>query len=178
MNRTIKLTCPKEEGKRYFSKADHGYENNLNISFNNNVVFKNINDAEELLPITESKHVEMSDDSPSKLVLDYDIKFNASTEKVIVKFTIDPATNVINTMFDRKNFVGGSENLIEDYYVKLQINDNVSMLDKEFHKGDFKQVNLAHPIIAQQPIDIKLESKKAFEGNNNITYDQIEIRIE
>ena len=57
MNRTIRLTCPKEDGKRYFSKADHGYENNLNISFNNNVVFKNINDAEELLPITESKQV-------------------------------------------------------------------------------------------------------------------------
>ena len=178
MNKTLILTCPKEDGKRYFSKAQHGYENNLNISFNNNVVFKNINDAEEMLPITDSKQVEMSNEMPSKLVLDYDIKWTSSSEKVIIGFVIDPATNVISTTFDRKNFVGGSEDLLEDYYVKLQINDQESMLDKEFHKGDFKKVLLSHPAIVGQPIIIKLESKHAFKNDNNITYDQIELRIE
>ena len=178
MNRTLIVTCPKEQGKRYFSKAQHDYENNLNISFNNTEIFENMNDAEEMLPFSQQRQIEMLMEVPNTLLLNYDIKFSGITEKETVKFIIDPTTNSMTTVFDRKHYVEGSENLSDEYEIKLQINNHVSYLDKEFHEGDNKRVQFVHPVICGNPINIKLESKKTFQDSEDVTYDQIEIRIE
>jgi hypothetical protein len=46
MRKIFSVSCPKEEDKRYFSKAIHKYKNNITVKFNDEVLFDNIDDAE------------------------------------------------------------------------------------------------------------------------------------
>ena len=57
MNKIFTLRCPKEDNKQYFSLEKHQYQNNLTVMVNDMVVFENINDAEENLPIVLSDQV-------------------------------------------------------------------------------------------------------------------------
>ena len=47
MRKVFAVHCPKEEDKRYFSKALHKYKNNITVKFNDDVLFDKIDDAEE-----------------------------------------------------------------------------------------------------------------------------------
>ena len=57
MNKIFTLRCPKEDNKQYFSLEKHQYKNNLTVMINDAVVFENINDAEENLPLLMSDQI-------------------------------------------------------------------------------------------------------------------------
>ena len=75
MNKIFTLRCPKQHDKRYFSLAQHQYKNNLSVVVNDHVLFKNIDDAEENLPITLSDQILFDTQSINVISLIYDIKF-------------------------------------------------------------------------------------------------------
>jgi hypothetical protein len=177
MNKLFILTCPKQEDKRYFSFAEHQYQNNLTVLFNNNTLFENINDAEENLPIAMSHQIFFDMRAINTISLIYDIKFGEQTEKTNVDFLFDPISSICSVSLERKNYVIGSEKLTDDYKITLSINNQKYFFDKDFHKEDVKKISLQTYINLELPVDIKLESKKVFEHSNKITYDQIELEI-
>jgi hypothetical protein len=178
MNKIFTLRCPKEHGKRYFSLAQHQYKNNLSVVVNDHVLFKNIDDAEENLPITLSDQILFDTQSINVISLIYDIKFGTVEEKTEVDFIFDPNSSVCTAKFNRKNFVVGSEKLTDEYKITLTMNDQTHTLDKTFHQGKNKTVSVQNFMDLDLPIKIKLESKKQFENQSDITYDQLEFEIQ
>ena len=73
MNKIFTLRCPKEDNKQYFSLEKHQYKNNLTVMINDAVVFENINDAEENLPLLMSDQILFDSDSVNVVNLIYDI---------------------------------------------------------------------------------------------------------
>ena len=178
MNKTFVLRCPKDKDKRYFSFEKHQYKNNLTVMVNDVVVFENIDDAEEKLPIVLSDQVLFDPDSVNTVSLMYDISFGDIKEKTDVDFVFDSNSSICTTKFHRKNFVKGSEKLTDHYQVKLKVNDQTHTLDKTFHQGDTKNISVQNFVDMDLPITVSLESKKQFEDSDNITYDQLEFEIQ
>ena len=58
------------------------------------------------------------------------------------------------------------------------MNDQTHTLDKTFHQGKNKTVSVQNFMDLDLPIKIKLESKKQFENQSDITYDQLEFEIQ
>jgi hypothetical protein len=177
MNRLLILNCPKQEDKRYFSFAEHQYQNNLTVLFNNNALFENIDDAEENLPIVMRHQISFDMHATNTICLIYDIKFGKQREKTDVDFLFDPINSICTINLERKNYVIGSEKLTGDYKITLSINNQKYFLDKDFHKGDLKKLSLQTYVDIKLPIYIELESKKVFEHSDKITYDQIVLKI-
>jgi hypothetical protein len=178
MNKIFTLRCPKEKGKNYFSLEKHQYKNNLTVMINDAVVFENINDAEENLPLTLSDQILFDSDSVNSVSLIYNISFGEIKEKSEVDFVFDSNSSICTTNFNRKNFVQGSEKLTDQYCVTLKINDQTHTLDKTFHKGETKKISVQNFVDMSLPITVSLESKKQFEDSNDITYDQLEFEIQ
>ena len=128
MNKIFTLRCPKEDNKQYFSLEKHQYQNNLTVMVNDIVVFENINDAEENLPIVLSDQVLFDPNSVNTISLIYNISFGDIKEKTDVDFVFDSNSSICTTKFNRKNFVEGSEKLTDEYQVKLKV------IPQGFHK--------------------------------------------
>ena len=92
---------------------------------NGNLKFENINDAEENLPCNKQGVIDLLEDLPSTILLDYDITMDKTKEKCSVEFVLNPMVDMIHTTIKRDNFVEGSENLSDEYQVQLQVNDHV-----------------------------------------------------
>ena len=58
------------------------------------------------------------------------------------------------------------------------MNDQTHTLDKTFHQGKNKTVSVQNFMDLDLTIKIKLESKKQFENQSDITYDQLEFEIQ
>jgi len=180
--RTITVICPKEQGKKYFSSKEHHYSNNLNIYLNDNLLFENINDAEENLPITLKKDIEIDYNTVNILKFNYNIKFKyPSKELVDVVYKFEPIDNQyhsIKTEINRHNYVLGSEQLDDRYKVTFNINEHTHTFGKNYHQGETKNINFFDKInLQQQGILISIESKKTFENTKNIIFDQIRLEL-
>ena len=124
MRKVFAVHCPKEEDKRYFSKALHKYKNNITVKFNDDVLFDKIDDAEENLPINKHCVLDIMEEVPSTVSLDYDITIGDIKEQSTVEFVIDPIVDMIHAKIHRKNFVEGTQNLSDDYCVTLTVNEH------------------------------------------------------
>lgn len=178
MNKIFTLRCPKEKDKHYFSFEKHQYKNNLTVMVNDDVLFENINDAEENLPLLMSDQILFDSNSVNTVNLIYDISFGDKKEKTDVEFVFDSNSSICSTSFHRKNFVEGSEKLSDQYVVTLTVNDQIHTLQKDFHQGETKKIIVQNFIDMDLPIHIKLESKKVFVDSSDITYDQLEFEIQ
>jgi hypothetical protein len=178
MNKIFTLRCPKETGKRYFSLEKHQYKNNLTVMINETVLFENINDAEENLPVLMTDQILFDSNSVNTVNLIYDISFGNIKEKTDVEFVFDNNSSICTTIFNRKNYVEGSEKLSDDYVITLTVNNHQTLISKEFHQGETKRISVQNFIDMDLPIHIKLESKKAFVDTKDITYDQLEFEIQ
>ena len=178
MNKIFTLRCPKEDNKQYFSLEKHQYKNNLTVMINDAVVFENINDAEENLPLLMSDQILFDSDSVNVVNLIYDISFGDTKEKTEVDFVFDSNSSICTTTFNRKNFVEGSEKLTDDYGVTLTVNDQTHKLDKTFHQGETKKVSVQNFVDMDLPITVALESKKQFTNCADVTYDQLVFEIQ
>ena len=94
MRKVFAVHCPKEEDKRYFSKALHKYKNNITVKFNDDVLFDKIDDAEENLPINKHCVLDIMEEVPSTVSLDYDITIGDIKEQSTVEFVIDPIVDM------------------------------------------------------------------------------------
>ena len=101
MNKIFTLRCPKEDNKQYFSLEKHQYQNNLTVMVNDMVVFENINDAEENLPIVLSDQVLFDPNSVNTISLIYNISFGDIKEKTDVDFVFDSNSSICTTKFNR-----------------------------------------------------------------------------
>jgi len=178
MNKIFTLRCPKESNKQYFSLEKHQYKNNITVMINDAVVFENINDAEENLPIVMNEQILFDSNSVNTVDLIYDISFGDIKEKTEVGFVFDSNSSICTTHFNRKNFVEGSEKLTDEYKITLKINDQTHTIDKSFHQGDTKNISLQTFVDMDLPITVSLESKKQFKNSDDITYDQLEFDIQ
>ena len=175
MRKVFAVHCPKEEDKRYFSKALHKYKNNITVKFNDDVLFDKIDDAEENLPINKHCVLDIMEEVPSTVSLDYDITIGEIKEQSTVEFVIDPIVDMIHAKIHRKNFVEGTQNLSDDYCVTLTVNEHEQKFGKDFHMGKTKTLKFSLPVDVKDVINIKLESKKVFKDDPSITYDTIEL---
>lgn len=175
MRKVFAVHCPKEEDKRYFSKALHKYKNNITVKFNDDVLFDKIDDAEENLPINKHCVLDIMEEVPSTVSLDYDITIGEIKEQSTVEFVIDPIVDMIHAKIHRKNFVEGTQNLSDDYCVTLTVNEHEQIFGKDFHMGETKTLKFSLPVDIKDVINIKLESKKVFKDDPSITYDTIEL---
>jgi len=178
MNKIFTLRCPKEDNKQYFSLKKHQYKNNLTVMINDAVVFENIDDAEENLPLLMTDQILFDSDSVNVVTLIYDISFGDIKEKTEVDFVFDSNSSICTTTFNRKNFVEGSEKLTDEYDVTLTVNDQTHKLDKTFHQGDTKKVSVQNFVDMDLPITVALESKKQFTDSADVTYDQLVFEIQ
>ena len=178
MNKIFTLRCPKEDNKQYFSLEKHQYKNNLTVMINDAVVFENIDDAEENLPLLMSDQILFDSDSVNTISLIYDISFGDVKEKTEVDFVFDSNSSICTTTFNRKNFVEGSEKLTDDYGITLTVNDQMHKLDKTFHQGETKKVSVQNFVDMDLPITVALESKKQFTDSADVTYDQLVFEIQ
>ena len=178
MNKIFTLRCPKETDKQYFSLEKHQYQNNLTVMVNDMVVFENINDAEENLPIVLSDQILFDSNSVNTISLIYNISFGDIKEKTDVNFVFDSNSSICTTKFNRKNFVEGSEKLTDEYQVKLKVNDQTHTIDKTFHEGATKNISVQNFVDMDLPITVSLESRKQFTDSDDITYDQLEFEIQ
>jgi hypothetical protein len=180
--RTITVICPKEQEKSYFSFKKHHYSNHLNIYLNNNLLFEGINDAEENLPITLKKNIDIDYNTVNILKFNYNINFkNSSKELVDVEYKFEPIDNqyhYIKTEINRHNYVLGSEQLDDDYKVTININEHTHIFGKNYHQGETKNINFFDKInLQQQGLTISLDSKKTFQNNTETTFDQIRLEL-
>ena len=178
MNKIFTLRCPKEHNKKYFSFEKHQYQNNLTVMVNDVVVFENIDDAEENLPIVLSDQILFDPNSVNTISLIYNISFGDKQEKTDVDFVFDSNSSICTTKFNRKNFVEGSEKLTDEYQVKLKVNDQTHTIDKTFHEGATKNISVQNFVDMDLPITVSLESRKQVTDSDDITYDQLEFEIQ
>src|SRR6056300_143408 len=178
MNKIFTLRCPKEDNKQYFSFKKHQYKNNLTVMINDAVVFENIDDAEENLPLLMTDQILFDSDSVNVVNLIYDISFGDIKEKTEVDFVFDSNSSICTTTFNRKNFVEGSEKLTDNYDVTLTVNDQTHKLYKTFHQGETKKVSVRNFVDMDLPITVALESKKQFTDSVDVTYDQLIFEIQ
>jgi hypothetical protein len=180
--RTITVICPKEQGKKYFSFKEHHYSNNLNIYLNDNLLFENINDAEENLPITLKKNINIDYNIVNLLKFNYNINFkNSIKELVDVVYKFEPTDNqyhFIKTEINRHNYVLGSEHLDDSYEVTFNINEHTHTFGKNYHQGETKNINFFDKInLQQQGLLISIDSKKTFQNTKDTTFDQIRLEL-
>jgi hypothetical protein len=178
MNKIFTLCCPKAEDKHYFSCKKHQYKNNLTVLVNDDVLFENINDAEENLPIILQDQIPFDSYNINTVSLLYDISLGDVKEKTEVTFVFDGNSSICTTNFFRKNFVQGSDKLTDQYCIRLCVNGQQHLLDRSFHQGDIKQVSVQNFVDMDMPISVELESKKQFTDSMDITFDQLEFKIQ
>ena len=66
-------------------------------------MFDNIDDAEENLPINKHTVLDIMEEVPSTISLDYDIKIGDVSEQSTVEFVLDPLVEMVHTKIHRKN---------------------------------------------------------------------------
>lgn len=170
----IKVTCPKEQGKRYFDTQLFRYSNSMNIYFNEELLFANINDVEENLPIYLEKEVDINFKVDNILKVEYNIRIGDIVEYADVVHTINEEEVVTNIV--RKNHVKKSNGLTDDYKITFDINNNQTYFGKEYHQGSTKNITFSNRY--KLPLDIQWYSKKQFTFMQGVFWDHIHIRIE
>lgn len=167
MHSTIKITCPKEDGLRYFTRKDQGYQNNLSVILNDKILFSNIDDCEENLPIVLEQQCDLKDHN--NLVFDYDITFH-DTIKERAKIVFEISKDITLIKIIRENYVEGADEL-DEYLITFQINDNTFYIDKDFHNGDQKNLEFSSP--TEYPFYARWSTKKTFKKGKTTWFDDL-----
>jgi hypothetical protein len=184
MNKLIKLTCAKDNDKRYMSLKQDNYVNNINIYYNKQKIFKNINDAEENLPINLDAPILYDNNIENVFEIDYDIKFFNLNERAKIIWKIKPINPVSKIFYKsdlqliRLNDVKGIENLSDQYRVTLKINEYTHIIGKEFYQENNKVMTFENTINATDYFYFSVETKKVVMNNPEIKYDQLKLEIQ
>lgn len=179
MNRTVRITCPKDADKRYMSMLLHNYINKIDVYHNSEKIFSNINDAEENLPIIKHAEINFVDNQPNIFEFNYYIRFNGVEEYAKIKWSIKPINYLSQShvQITRYEPVQGSNKVSDDYMITVSTNQHVYHVGKEYHEGASKVINLKDLIDAGGYCRLMVQTKKVFDNTKDITYDQLQFEI-
>tara|TARA_R110000868_G_scaffold67529_1_gene200307 strand:+ start:2573 stop:3103 length:531 start_codon:yes stop_codon:yes gene_type:complete len=170
----ITLECPKDPGKKYFCKKFFKYSNSMNLYFNNVLLFGDIDDAEEKLPLKFAADVDVDFKVDNVFKLEYNIRIGHIEEYAQVYNKLSNQTCTTNIY--RNNYVQGSNTLSEDYKITFDVNGRQQHFGTDWHKGDSKHVEFDLPY--NLPLSIQWYSMKRFTNMPGTTWDHIIIRME
>jgi hypothetical protein len=178
MNRTVRITCPKEFNKKYMSRQYDNYINKLDVYHNAQKIFDNIDDAEENLPIILEKSIVF--DNINVFEFNYDIKFHSVEEQAKIIWSLKPHHFYLyqsHVQLIRLNSVQGSEHVSDDYCITVKCNQHTHSVGKEYHQGQHQNINFEDLIDANGYCCFSVETKKVFDNTSAITYDQLQFEI-
>jgi hypothetical protein len=179
MNKIIKLTCLKDRDKKYMSAQNDNYINKLDVYYNTQKIFANINDAEENLPIILEKSIVYDAKHTQMFEFNYFIRFHSVEEYAKIKWTIKPVNYLHESHIQllQLNHVKGSENLSDDYCITVRCNQHIYKLGKEYHQGVNKAINFRDLINVNGYCCFSVETKKVFKNSPITTYDHLQLEI-
>lgn len=165
----LKIFFPKETDRKYFSKEHQGYSNNLSILIDNSLLFSNIDDAEENLPLEYRADIDLQ----KTLEFRYDIIFGDGTkESAQITFMF---SNDCQVTIHRPNYLIGSEKL-DVYDVKFNLNGTMYHIGSEYHQDDSKTLNLQGAL--SNPFQARWSTRKSFVGSQHIYWDDVVLELE
>jgi hypothetical protein len=168
MYKKFQLTCPRDHEKRYFSWEHQHYKNNLTVKLNNTVLFANINDCEENLPITFKIDIAWSN-SGNIVEFDYDINMHEVKEfaTIALKFSDQKVTLEVC----RPLPVPGAEHY--EFSARFRINDRELCLGKEYHQGHQKKIMQIFPFELDQPFMARWSCRKRPQSSTTVYHDDL-----
>jgi hypothetical protein len=162
MHRRLTISFPKDLDRKYFSKEHQGYANNLCVLVDNKLLFSNIDDAEENLPLTYQADIDLY----KTIEITYDIMFGDGTkESASITFEFSDQCHV---HVHRPNYLKGSDNL-DQYDVTFDINGNIYQIGPEYHQGDSKTLDMQGTLTL--PFRARWSTKKSFIGGRYVYWD-------
>lgn len=179
MNRTLRITCPKDPDKHYMSLLQHNYINKIDVYHNLEKIFSNINDAEENLPIVKETQINFANNQLNIFEFNYYIRFQGVEENAKIKWSIKPINYLSQShiQITRYEPVHGNEKVSDDYMITIGCNQHVYHLGKEYHQGSSKVIDLKDTIDANGYCRLIVQTKKVFDNTSDITYDQLQFEI-
>ena len=179
MNRTVRITCPKDLNKRYMSRQHDNYINKLDVYHNTQKIFTNIDDAEENLPIILEKSIVLDKNIINVFEFHYDIKFHSVEEQAKIIWSLKPINYLYQSHVQliRFNSVQGSEHVSDDYCITVKCNQCTHTVGKEYHQGQNQNINFKDLIDASGYCCFSVQTKKVFDNTSVITYDQLQFEI-
>ena len=174
MPKRIRVNFPKESNKKYFSFKNENYKNDINVYVNDTIIFPHINDAEEFLPISLDDVLNLDENKENIVKFAYEVSFGTVNEKVDLIFKLK-TNGVCETNICRYNFVEGSEKLTDDFLITFVVNDQITLIGKEYHEGN--TANITFDNYYTYPLKINWSSKIPFTDTTNY-WDETELRLE
>jgi hypothetical protein len=138
MYKKIKLIFPKDQGKSYYSRKRQNYKNQLSVKINDQLIFKDIDDCEENLPMILEKYFS-SQKNQNIIEFDYDITFDFGI-KEYVKITFYITDKECRVKIYRPLFV--KESIGVEFSAYFIVNGNKIMIGEEYHHGDEKTLEM------------------------------------
>ncbi len=172
MSYKVTIDCPRDPSKKYFCRKLFKYSNKLDIYLNSTLLWKNINDVEERLPISLSKDVDIDFLVDNTFRFVYNISINGTKECAEVQHCL--SKDHVHTKIIRHNYVHGSDTLEDDYTITFDVNGSKQNFGKEYHKGDTKLLKFTNKYSI--PLVIQWYSVKNFPGMPE-THDHIILNI-
>ena len=169
----LKINFPRALDKEYFSFEKQRYVNDLSIYINDAMLVSHINDAQEYLPITITKPIDLDTTKENVIKFAYRIKFGPDKEDVDVIFKLQ-TNGVCETTIHRHNYVPGSELLEDAYLVTFLINNYMTQLDKSWYEGEVKDIVFESNY--SYPLTVRWFSYKPFIGGSEY-WDDIDFTI-
>lgn len=162
MHRRLKISFPKESDRKYFSKEHQGYTNNLCVLVDDKLLFSNIDDAEENLPLIYQADIDLS----KTIEIRYNIVFGDGT-KESAKITFEFLDRCYVHVY-RPNYLIGSHKL-DQYNVTFDVNGTIYQIGPEYHQGDSKTLNMQGTFTL--PFKARWSTKKSFIGGQYVYWD-------
>ena len=173
MSKELVINFPKEFNKEYFSYKKQRYVNDLSVYINNAMLISHLNDAQEYLPMSCSKPIELDTTKENIIKFAYRMLFGTDKEDVDVIFKLQ-TDGVCETTIHRHNYVTGSELLEDDYLVTFLINDQMTQMDKSWYEGTTKDIVFNSNY--SYPLSVRWFSYKPFIGGSKY-WDDIDFTI-
>jgi hypothetical protein len=174
MYKKLRVICPREENKRYFSWAHQRYQNDLTVRVNDVTLFEKINDCEENLPITMEKSISWSDQS-NHVQFDYDIHLGENVQEsacITLDFHNDQGTL---TIF-RPAPVLGAETI--RFQAMFAMNDQQFLFGDEYHQGDQKLISRPFILDPAKPFTARWTCSKVSRQGGTGYYDDLIMELE
>jgi hypothetical protein len=182
MQKNFIVTFPKLPQAKYFSAATHQYSSSINVMFNDNKIFSNINDQEENLPMTFRHQIELTMDLVNTVKIQYNIYNNYSlAEDASIQYQIYPTSSgtcQVTAQLLRNNFVISPDLLSPEYVITSKINNyQITINGKSWFTGNTNQHEFTSNVNIAEPLILETVSKKALVHVDQIYYDHIQISL-
>jgi hypothetical protein len=182
MKKALLVYFPKLPQTKYFSAAEHEYFSSISVWFNKNIVFSNINDQEENLPMSYQHPVDLVLNSVNTIKVCYKIYTNYSfKEDASIQYELYPTSSGscnVTAQLSRNNNVISPKLIDPGYIITSKINNHQISIDgKSWFTGNTNQHNFVTDVNITEPLILETISKKIFVSSDQVHYDHIQISL-